>query len=88
MPITIQLPTDLPPPRHLQCNGTTVQEALQNLQLLRPELVPQYLNATSAPQPFVKVFLNEDDIQYLRGGDTTIHDGDTIVILSSMKSAT
>ncbi|MDQ3142034.1 MAG: ThiF family adenylyltransferase [Bacteroidota bacterium] len=63
--------------------GSTIQEILQNLGRLYPEL-STYLYDENGIKGFVKIYLGDEDIAYLEGEKTIIKEDDTISIIPAI----
>ena len=60
-------------------------DALEQLEVRFPGLKARVLDdATGDIHPFVSIFLNDNDVHYLRGLETLIRDGDEIVIVPAI----
>lgn len=63
--------------------GSTAGDALKRLAQEYPQL-QQHLFENGKLRSFVNVYLNEEDIRYLDGEDTTIGNEDTLMIIPSI----
>lgn len=68
----------------VQIDGSTIGEALTRLVAEYPGLAGQVLNQDGTLHRFVNVYVNDDDVRYLRQLDTPIEDGDEISILPAV----
>lgn len=69
--------------REVRVDGGTVGQVLNNLAQQYPALKDQlFQNGTL--QPYVNVYLNDQDIQYLQQLDTPAGEGDTVILLPAM----
>ena len=60
-------------------------EALEQLEARFPGIKSRVLDdATGDIHPFVSIFLNDNDVHYLRGLETIVRDGDEIVIVPAI----
>lgn len=64
-------------------DGGTVNEALKNLVEQYPDL-EQHIFKDGKLRSFVNVFLGEEDIRFLDGGDTSIEADDDLRIIPSI----
>lgn len=88
MPVTIIIPTAL----RQYTNGQTeikvesqiVGEALDQLTREYPELRVHLYNQQEQLRSFVNVYLNDEDVRHSSGPNTTLKDGDTIMIVPSI----
>jgi molybdopterin converting factor small subunit len=84
---TIRIPTPLRPytggNEHVTVAGQTVTEALGDLTSQYPDLEPHLFNEGKL-RSFVNVFLGEEDVRYLNGGDTSISGDSKLLIIPSI----
>lgn len=64
-------------------DGTTVGEALEALTYRYPELGKQ-LFADGKLRSFVNVYLNDDDVRYLDGMNSSLKEGDEISVVPAI----
>ena len=64
--------------------GYTVREIIVALEHDFPGVRFNLCYETGELRPFVNIFLNRENIRYLQGLDTPVHDGATIHILQSV----
>ena len=64
--------------------GATVGEVLNNLTTQFPDLRKQLFNDEGKVRSFVNVYLNDEDIRYLKKDATPAADGDTISLVPSI----
>jgi len=85
---TLKIPTPLRPfaggQATVQVNGTNIGEALGDLTNQHPDLHKHLFNDAGELRPFVNLFLNDEDIRFLDGVDTTIAEGDRLQIIPSI----
>ncbi|MBI3405882.1 MAG: MoaD/ThiS family protein [Acidobacteria bacterium] len=88
MPVQVLIPTPLRPYANKQTKvafeAGTVREALASLTAQFSELQKHLYSEDGRLRSFVNIFVNDDDIRYLRNEDTPIRDGDTISIIPSI----
>ena len=84
---TIRIPTPLRPyadnNASISVEGETAGAALEQLTEDYPQL-RQHLFEGDQLRSFVNVYLNEEDIRYLDGEQTTVDEGDTLMIIPSI----
>jgi molybdopterin synthase sulfur carrier subunit len=68
----------------IECNATTVGEALGSLTGTFAELRKHLYTEEGKIRSFVNVYLNDEDIRFLDKEDTRTKDGDTISIVPSI----
>ena len=88
MAVTVRIPTQL---RNLSggasevaCEGTTVTEVLEHLNVTHEGFRERLFDDTGALRRFVNVFLAEEDIRFLQGVDTAVTDGQVLSIIPAV----
>ncbi len=85
---TIRIPPVLRPSvggeREVQAGGDTVGQVLEALAGQHPETRTQLFGAEGELNRYVNVYLNDEDVRVLGGLDTSVSEGDTLVILPAM----
>jgi adenylyltransferase/sulfurtransferase len=72
----------------LEFNARTVKDALTQLVTVYPNL-KRYLYADGDRlRNFINIYLNEEDIRYIKGEETSLKDGDTLMIVPSVAGGT
>jgi sulfur-carrier protein adenylyltransferase/sulfurtransferase len=88
MPVRIMIPTPLRPFTNAQSSvtaeGVTVGDALKSLTAEFGDLRTHLYGADGRLRSFVNVYLNDDDIRYLKREETPLSPGDTISIIPSV----
>ncbi|ODS52858.1 MAG: molybdenum cofactor biosynthesis protein MoeB [Acidobacteria bacterium SCN 69-37] len=88
MATTVFIPTPLRPftdqQATVQVAGSNVGEVLQNLVAVHPELKNHLYNAENKLRSFVNVYVNDEDIRYLKKEQTAVGAGDTVSIVPSV----
>jgi [CysO sulfur-carrier protein]-thiocarboxylate-dependent cysteine synthase len=69
--------------RQIEASGDTVREVLDDLVERHPALGPQILE-NGGIAPFVNVYVGGEDVRTLDGLDTTVPDGETVILLPAM----
>jgi len=84
----IRIPTPLRPYAEgqslIRVPGSTVGEVLDRLAARYPQLRPHLFNGDGELRSFVNVFVNNEDVRYLRQSETALAEGDTLVIVPSI----
>lgn len=84
---TIRIPTPLRQyagnESSVRVEGDTAGAVLDHLAETYPEL-RQHLFEDGKLRTFVNIYLNEEDIRYLDGEETTVDEGDTLMIIPSI----
>jgi len=68
----------------VELSGATVGAVLSTLTTQHPDLRKHLFNDEGKLRSFVNVYVNDDDIRYLKKSDTPVNDGDTISIVPSI----
>jgi molybdopterin converting factor small subunit len=68
----------------VELSGSTVGEVLTALTTQFPDLRKQIYNDEGKLRSFVNVYLNDDDIRYLKKDATAVAAGDTLSIVPSI----
>jgi [CysO sulfur-carrier protein]-thiocarboxylate-dependent cysteine synthase len=69
--------------RHVEADGATIREVLEDLVERHPALANQILSNGDVA-PFVNVYLGGEDVRTLDGLDTAVTAGDTVILLPAM----
>jgi molybdopterin synthase sulfur carrier subunit len=70
--------------KEVQASGGAVGEVLRSLAEEHPETESQLFSEDGELNRYVNVYLNDEDVRVLNGLDTSVADGDTLVILPAM----
>ncbi|MGH2764006.1 MAG: ubiquitin-like small modifier protein 1 [Thermoleophilaceae bacterium] len=70
--------------REVEAAGGNVGEVLRALAGQHPSTESQIFSEGGELNRYVNVYLNDEDVRVLEGLDTTVSEGDTIVILPAM----
>ena len=85
---TIRIPPVLRPSvggeREVSADGSNVGEVLRALTGEHPATEEQLFGPDGDLNRYVNVYLNDEDVRVLDGLDTTVSEGDTLVILPAM----
>jgi MoaD family protein len=68
----------------VQADGSNVGDVLRSLASRHPETEAQLFSERGELNRYVNVYLNDEDVRVLEGLDTSVSDGDTVVILPAM----
>jgi MoaD family protein len=68
----------------IDAGGSNVGEVLRALTAEHPDTEPQLFDADGELNRYVNVYLNDEDVRVLDGLQTSVSDGDTVVILPAM----
>lgn len=85
---TVRIPPVLRPKTggapEVQADGGDVGEVLRSLTSDHPGTAEQLFGEGGELNRYVNVYLNDEDVRVLDGLETTVKDGDTVVILPAM----
>jgi sulfur-carrier protein len=68
----------------VEAAGGNVGEVLRALIADHPDTSSQLFDAEGELNRYVNVYLNDEDVRVLQGLETSVNDGDTVVILPAM----
>ncbi len=87
MPVTVRIPTVLRPhaagKSTVDAAGATVGEVVADLVRQFPGLSGQVVD-DSGLRRFVNVYVNDEDVRYLKALDTPVGEGDVVAILPAV----
>jgi adenylyltransferase/sulfurtransferase len=72
----------------LNVSGSTVAEGLRNLTTQHPDLRRHLFTDEGKLRAFVNVYVNDEDIRYLKNVETAVKEGDEIAIVPSIAGGT
>ena len=88
MPITVRVPTPLQKltgdRAEVAATGSTVQELLANLEQQFPGILGRLCDEQGKLRRFVNVYVNEEDIRFLKQEATPVKDGDEVSIIPAI----
>ena len=88
MAITVRIPTPLQKltgdKAEVQANGATVQDLLTHLEAQFPGLKDRLCDPNGRLRRFVNVYVNEEDIRFLKQEATPVKDGDEVSIIPAI----
>lgn len=92
MTVTVSIPTILRPhtggEKRVEAGGTTLSEVIDSLESANPgikeRLVAPDDNGTAKLHRFVNIYVNDEDVRFSGGLDTSIDDGDDVTILPAV----
>lgn len=87
MTVTVSIPTILRThtggEKRVDATGSTLSELIDNLESANPGL-RERLVADGKLHRFVNIYVNDEDVRFSGGLDTTIDDGDEVTILPAV----
>ncbi len=88
MPVKVRIPTPLRKLTNdeeiVQVTSATVGEAIVELQTRFPGIRERLLDEAGQVRRFVNVYVNEEDIRFLKNQETQVKDGDEISIVPAI----
>ena len=88
MPIKVRIPTPLRKLTNneevVEVNAVTVGEAIGDLQSRYPGIKERLVDDAGEVRRFVNVYVNEEDIRFLKNQQTPVKDGDEISIIPAI----
>jgi len=70
--------------RSVAAEGATLRELIQNLDQRHPGFAGQLLEKTGEQRAFVNIYVNDEDVRYLKGLETPVDASDVISILPAV----
>ena len=70
--------------KQVDVDGSTLREVLSDLETRYPGITSTVLTEDGALHRFVNVYVNDEDVRYLRSLETEVRDGDTVSILPAV----
>ena len=87
MTITVNIPTILRPltedQKRVEATGSNVLEIIENINQQYPGIKEKVM-AENQVHRFINIYVNDDDIRFSEGLDTTLKAGDSLTILPSV----
>ena len=68
----------------VSAEGSTVADILNNLESQFAGIKERICEESGAPRRFINIYLNEEDIRFLEGENTSVKDGDDISIIPAI----
>ncbi len=65
-------------------DGHTIAELIANIDSRYPGFREQIASENGELHRFVNIYLNDEDIRFLKGADTELNDGDEVSILPAL----
>jgi MoaD family protein len=88
MKVKVMIPTPLRPYTEnrdsVEVEGNTVGELLNALTQKYPQLKRHLFSEDGNLRSFVNIYVNDEDIRYLDGGNTSVKDGDVVSIVPAI----
>lgn len=88
MPVSVRIPTPLRKltagASQVEAGGSSVQEVIRDLEANHPGLNERLCEENGELRRFINIYLNDEDIRFLKGLDTPVADGDTVSIVPAI----
>ena len=88
MAVTVRIPTPLQKltgdQAEVKVEGATVQDLLQSLEQQFPGIKDRLCDPNGRLRRFVNVYVNEEDIRFLKQEATPVKDGDEVSIIPAI----
>ena len=88
MPVNVRIPTPLRKLTNeldvVEVAAGTVASAIIELQAKFPGIKDRLIDETGQVRRFVNVYVNEEDIRFLKNQDTPLKDGDEVSIIPAI----
>ena len=85
---TLRIPTPLRPytegVSEIEIQVGSVGQALEQLVSEHPALKPHLFTEAGELRSYVNLFLNDEDVRHMQGVDTSLQEGDHLMILPSI----
>jgi molybdopterin synthase sulfur carrier subunit len=86
--IKVRIPTPLRPltrgQGEIEAKASSVAEMIDNLNATHPGLKDRLCDDKGELRRFVNIYVNEEDIRFLKGKDTSLKDGDEVSIVPAI----
>lgn len=86
--IKVRIPTPLRPltkgQGEVEAAAASISEMIENLNSAHPGLKDRLCDDKGELRRFVNIYVNEEDIRFLNGKDTSLKDGDEVSIVPAI----
>ena len=86
--IKVRIPTPLRPltrgQGEVEAKGASVAEVIANLDSVHPGLKQRLYDERGELRRFVNIYVNEQDIRFLKGKETALKEGDEVSIVPAI----
>ena len=90
--IKVRIPTPLRPltkgQGEVAAQATSIAEMIDNLNSSHPGIKDRLCDDTGELRRFVNIYVNEEDIRFLKGKETSLKDGDEVSIVPAIAGGT
>ncbi|MEE9201149.1 MAG: MoaD/ThiS family protein [Candidatus Brocadiales bacterium] len=88
MPVIVRVPTPLRPltdnAEQVEVNGSSIREIIDDLESKHAGIKGRLCDEKGEIRRFINVYLNDEDIRFLKNQDTPVKDGDKISIVPAI----
>jgi len=88
MAVRVRIPTPLQSltgnNSQVEAQGSTVQEVLADLDKQYPGIRARLCDATGKLRPFVNIYVNQEDVRFLKGEETPLSHQDEVSIVPAI----
>ena len=88
MAVTVRIPTPLRKltdnRSEIEIDGETVESLIGNMEASYPGIKDRICDESGRVRRFINIYINEEDIRFLDGTDTTVKAGDRISIVPAI----
>ena len=88
MPVRIRIPSPLrrytENRAEVTAEGRTVREIVESLEKQYPGIYPSVYNEDGTLKRFVNIYLNDEDVRFIRGDATEVHEGQVLSIVPAI----
>ncbi|HSA61503.1 MAG TPA: MoaD/ThiS family protein [Nitrospiraceae bacterium] len=86
--IKVRIPTPLRPltkgQGEVEAKATSVMEMIETLNSAHPGIKDRLCDESGELRRFVNIYVNEEDIRFLKGKETSLKDGDEVSIVPAI----
>ncbi len=86
--IKVRIPTPLRPltknQGEVKVKGATIADMIDNLEANHPGIKGRMCDDTGELRRFVNIYVNEEDVRFLKGKETILKDGDEVSIVPAI----
>lgn len=88
MPVTVRIPTPLRKltdnQSEIEIDGETVESLIGNMEASYPGIKDRLCDESGKVRRFINIYINEEDIRFLDGTDSTVKAGDRVSIVPAI----
>lgn len=88
MPVTVRVPTPMRKltndQQEVQASGDSIAAVLQDLETQYPGFTNRICDESGELRRFINVYVNDEDIRFLQGKETSLKEGDEISIVPAI----